>query len=166
MERRNPVLVLGIGNPIMTDDGAGIYAVRLAKSRWQGEGVDFLDAEVGGFDLLHYILGYKAALIVDVAVTGLTEPGDIYMIDTDALPPSLSTRAHGAGLGTALSVGRSLNLDMPARIEFLAIEAADISNVSEIPTTPVADAIRPAAEQILRLARQMYDEVACKPCMS
>lgn len=162
---KNPVLVLGIGNPIFTDDGAGIYAVRLAKSKWQGEGVDFLEAEVGGFDILHYILGYKAALIVDVAVTGLTEPGDIYMIDTDALPPSLSTRTHGAGLGTALSVGRSLNLDLPGRIELLAIEAADITNMSEIPTTPVADAIRPAADQILILARQLQGEVVSK-CMS
>lgn len=158
---KNSVLILGIGNPLFTDDGAGIYAVRLAKARWTGEGVDFQEAEVGGFDLLHHLLGYEAVLIVDVAVTGLTEPGDSYMIDTDALPPSLSARSFGAGLGTALSVGRSLNLKIPRRVEFLAIEAADITHAGEIPTTPVADAIRPAADQILRIARQMQAELSC-----
>jgi len=139
--------------------------VRLAKARFPGDGVDFIEAEVGGFDLLQYILDYKAVLIVDAAITGLTEPGDIYLVDTDALPTGLSTRAHGAGLGTALSVGRSLNLRLPTRIELLAIEASDITTVGEIPTTPVADAIRPAVEQILLLARQLCDEVA-SPCMN
>ena len=158
---QHPVLILGIGNPLFTDDGAGIYAVRLAKSRWTGDGVDFREAEVGGFDLLHHLLGYEAVLIVDVAVTGLTEPGDSYMIDTDALPPSLSARSFGAGLGTALSVGRSLNLKIPRRVEFLAIEASDITHAGDIPTTPVADAIRPAADQILRIARQMQAELSC-----
>lgn len=161
MKSQSPVLVLGLGNPRCTDDGAGIYAVRLAKSRWTGEGVDFHEAEVGGFNLLHHLLGYEAVLIVDVAVTGLTEPGDSYMIDTDALPPSLSARSFGAGLGTALSVGRSLNLKIPRRVEFLAIEASDISRAGEIPTTPVADAIRPVTDQILRIARQMQADLSC-----
>jgi hydrogenase maturation protease len=158
---KNPVLVLALGNTLFTDDGAGIYAVRRAKSKWTGDGVDFEEAEVGGFELLHHIIGYTAVLIVDVAVTGIEEPGEIYMVNTDALPASLSVRAHGAGLGTALAVAKSLKLELPKRLEFLAIEAQDISTVGEIPTTPVADAIRPAAEEICRIAREMLDEVAC-----
>lgn len=158
---KNPVLVLALGNTLFTDDGAGIYAVRKARSRWQGDGVDFDEAEIGGFELLHHLVGYDAVLIVDVAVTGLADPGEIYMVNTESLPATLSVRAHGAGLGTALSVARSLKLDLPRRLEFLAIEAQDIRTIGEIPTTPVADAIRPAAEQIIRIAREMLAEVAC-----
>jgi len=156
---RNPVLVLGVGNTLFTDDGAGVYAVRMARSNWKGEGIEFKEVADGGFDLLQHILNYEAVLVVDAAVTGLAEPGEVYTIAPQSLPPSFSTRTHGAGLGTALAVGRSLNLNLPRRMELLAIEARDISTVGYIPTTPVADAIRPASEEILKLAQEMLREV-------
>lgn len=158
MSSNNPVLVLGIGNTLLTDDGAGVYAVRMARRLWQGSGVDFAETACGGYDLIHWLTGYQAVLIVDVAVTGLADPGEVYEVNVDALPATLSVRGHGAGLGTALSVGRSLNLPLPRRIHFLAIEAQDISTKGDIPTTPVADAIRPTAQEVLRFAEELLRE--------
>ncbi|HLN64487.1 MAG TPA: hydrogenase maturation protease [Symbiobacteriaceae bacterium] len=156
---KNPVLVLGIGNTLFTDDGAGVYAVRVAKRLWRGEGVDFEEAQVGGFELVHYIVGRRAVLIVDAAVTGLAEPGAISAVNVDALPPTFTVRGWGAGLGTALNVARSMRLPLPDAIQFLMIEAQDISCVGEIPTTPVADAIRPAAQEVLRITTELVDGV-------
>ena len=156
---KNPVMVLGIGNTLFTDDGAGIYAVRQAQSRWTGGGVDFAEAEIGGHDLIHYLVGYQAVLVVDVAVTGQFEPGELYLVDAGTMPAGLSGRAHGAGVGTALALARTLNLPLPGRLEFMAIEAQDIVTPGEVPTTPVADAIPVAAEEILRLAQAMAEEV-------
>jgi hydrogenase maturation protease len=160
----NPVLVLGIGNTLFTDDGAPIYAVRLARRLWRGAGVDFAEVSAGGLELVQRLVGYRAAVLVDAAVTCLAQPGEIYAVRAESLPPSLSVRSYGAGLGTALAVGRSLGLDLPQRIEFLAIEAQDITTVGEIPSTEVADAIRPAAAEILRLAAALLSAVQAGVC--
>lgn len=162
----NPVLILGVGNTLFTDDGAGVYAVRVARKEWHGDGVDFAEAAVGGFELLHHLVGYQAVLVVDAAVTCMAQPGEIFTVNPAVLPATLSTRTYGAGLGTALSVGRSLNLPMPGRLELLVIEAQDISTVGDIPTTPVADAIRPAAREILRIAAQMRSSVTNAECLN
>jgi hydrogenase maturation protease len=156
---KNPVLVLGIGNTLCTDDGAGVYAVRVARRLWQGFGVDFEEVSAGGYALIHRVVGREAVLIVDTAVTGLAEPGETYEVAASALPPTLTARGYGAGLGTALNVARKLGLPLPRQISFLAIEGQDISSPGDIPTTPVADAIRPTAQQVLRIVAELAGQL-------
>lgn len=156
---RNPVLVLGIGNTLFTDDGAGLYAVRLAASRWQGRGVDFAEAMVGGLELMDLLAGYQAALIVDAAVTGCAAPGEVFLIDVDSLPAFAGGGAHGAHLGTALETAARLGVAMPSRVVALAIEAGDVETLGEELTPPVAAAMETACTAILSLATELVSGV-------
>ena len=55
--------MLGLGNPILTDDGVGIYVARAVAERGQQEGVSFAETSVGGLRLLDVIGGYERIII-------------------------------------------------------------------------------------------------------
>lgn len=75
-ERR--VLVLGLGGVLMGDDGIGPYVVRRLAARWDLEphGVDVLDGGTPGPDLVDYLAGREAAVLVD-AVRSAEAPGTV-----------------------------------------------------------------------------------------
>ena len=65
---RNPVVVLGLGNPLMADEGIGIYLIeRLTAAAAQYPDVDFVDAGTGGLSVLHLIEGRRKAIFLDCA---------------------------------------------------------------------------------------------------
>lgn len=73
----NDTVVLGLGNPLMADEGIGIAIIeKLNESEGDFPGVDFIDAGCGGMTLLSYLENRKKAVIIDCAFMG-TEPGTI-----------------------------------------------------------------------------------------
>ena len=62
-------LVVGLGNPILTDDGVGIYVARAAAERCQRDNVTFAEASVGGMRLLDVLKGYERVIMVDAIQT-------------------------------------------------------------------------------------------------
>jgi hydrogenase maturation protease len=92
------ILVLGIGNLLMGDEGVGIQAVRrLEKENWPGK-VDFLDGGTGGFHLLSYLEDYAHVIIIDASLDNFPEGHVRYIKPHFAadFPPTLS--AHEIGL--------------------------------------------------------------------
>jgi len=74
---KNPVVVLGLGNPLMTDEGIGIHLIeRLTGHAAQYPGVDFVDAGTAGMAVLHLIEGRRKAIFIDCAFMD-EEPGEI-----------------------------------------------------------------------------------------
>jgi len=72
------VLVFGLGNPILGDDGVGIRVVEEMKKRWKGKGVVFETGSVGGLKILDVLSGYDVVVIVD-AMAG-ENPGRIHIL--------------------------------------------------------------------------------------
>jgi len=65
---KRPVVVLGLGNPLMGDEGIGVHLIeRLAASGEQYPSVDFIDAGTGGLSVLHLLDGRRKAIIIDCA---------------------------------------------------------------------------------------------------
>lgn len=74
---KKATVVLGLGNPLMADEGIGVYLVeRLAKRAADYPDVDFLDAGTGGLAVLYHIEGRRKAIFIDCAYMG-EEPGSI-----------------------------------------------------------------------------------------
>ncbi len=63
-----PVVVLGLGNPLMADEGIGVYLVeRLLESADKYSAVDFVDAGTGGLSILYQIEYHRKAIVIDCA---------------------------------------------------------------------------------------------------
>jgi len=139
-------VVVGLGNPILSDDGIGIHVVNRAERLLEGSvaGVDFTLNHSGGIDLLDELEGYKRAIIVDCIITGKVDPGTCVICDirnekrisTDRL-----TISHGLSLPDIIEAGRMCGYSMPESVMVLGVEAADITTFSEEPTAQVASSI-------------------------
>ncbi len=65
---RKPIVVLGLGNPLMADEGIGVDLVeRLSQEAARYPAVDFIDAGTGGMAVLHLIEGRRKAILIDCA---------------------------------------------------------------------------------------------------
>lgn len=129
-------LVLGMGNPILTDDAVGIrLAKALAAALPPRPDVDLCpDCSAGGLEILAVLEGYDRVLVFDSVKTVGGEPGSWYRFDGRALGPTLHlTNLHDTNFATALELGHRLGLHLPAAASthVLAVEVADNRTFSE-----------------------------------
>jgi hydrogenase maturation protease len=147
--------VIGLGNSILTDDGVGIYAARevgrrLAESGLH-TGVDVLESEVAGFDLMEMMAGWKQVILIDsIQFEGLP-PGAVIQIDPDDLHTSLRIRSvHQIDLPTALELGRRMGLNMPAKLTIFGIQVEDPFTFGESLTDAAEHGKNEAVELVLK----------------
>jgi hydrogenase maturation protease len=148
------ILVLGLGNPILRDDGVGIAVARAVagclKPPAPGDTVVVAEASVGGLRLLDWLAGYDRAVLIDAIQTAAGVPGAVYRLDSSQFAACRhASSSHDADLATALEIGRQLGLPLPAEIQVIAVEAADVTTFGEDLTLAVAAAIPIAVEAVL-----------------
>lgn len=147
------VIVIGLGNPILSDDSVGIQVARrfgelLPKAVVS---IHVTEAYAGGMRLMDAMTGYDQAIIVDAMVTGDCKPGTVKRFCLGDLVTTRNTwSSHDTNLSMALEWGRSAGLRLPDRVDIFGIEAVDVETFSEQLTADVALAVRPLAEDILR----------------
>lgn len=98
MSSDNKILILGIGNVLMGDEGVGVHAIKELEKETFPPNVTLLDGGTGGFHLLEYLQEYPRIIMIDATMDGKLA-GTISLIEpkfaTD-FPKSLS--AHDIGL--------------------------------------------------------------------
>jgi hydrogenase maturation protease len=148
-------LVIGLGNPILTDDGVGVHAAReVARRLPPGTGVEVIELSTGGIALMEAMVGYEHCILIDAIWRPQDRAGEVLVFDAGCLPDTLNIASvHDADLPTALRLGRSLGAILPAddAIQIVAIAAREVLTFGEVPTPPVAAAIPHAAAHVLRL---------------
>ena len=144
------ILVLGVGNPILSDDGVGIHIARkLKEMRLFGVTVEELAAS--GLELLDMVVGYDEVIIIDAIQTKDGRPGDFYELEEKDFEKSIhGSSPHGINIATALALGRKIVPEkMPKRVTFVAVEADDVVNVSERLTEKVQNAVPGILDKIV-----------------
>ncbi len=128
--------VIGLGNTLLTDDGAGVHVARAVARRLArcppDEAVDVIESEVAGFSLMEMMAGWQKVVLVDaVQFTGIP-PGTVIRLDPQDLHTSLRIRSvHEIDLPTVMELGRKLGLDMPRQVTVFGIQAEDASTFGE-----------------------------------
>jgi hydrogenase maturation protease len=143
-------LVLGLGNPILCDDGVGIRVAHEVGNQLNNPHVTVAETSAAGFSLLDSIVGYDKVIIIDAIQTQKGQAGQIYHMEPEdfSLTKHLSS-PHQINLVTALELGEMLNLTMPREISIFAVEARDITSFSEKCTPEVEQAIPEAVKMVM-----------------
>jgi hydrogenase maturation protease len=126
MQHPEKILVLGLGNDILSDDAIGPKIVyELGKEPFPSR-VRFITAAVGGLEILEMVEGYQKLLIIDAIKTANGTPGDIYMLTPEAFKNTLHLyNFHDINFLNALELGRKLNMNLPSEITILAVEIVE-----------------------------------------
>lgn len=148
---KNRTLIIGLGNTLLQDDGAGIYAARKIRKRIGNRGdVDIVEASLGGIGLLDLMQGYDTVFIVDAIKTADSVPGKTLRCTVEDLgSPTNPSGPHFLDLRTAVELGTRCGYKMPSRIEIFAVEIIENTEFCEGLTTKVEKAIPVLASAIV-----------------
>jgi hydrogenase maturation protease len=122
MNSRTRLLVLGLGNALLGDDGVGPAAVALLRERYAvPNGVRILDGGTLGLSLLPYLEEADAVVLID-AIAGDGPPGTLICLEGDEVGPAVAMRLspHQVGVADLLDGARWLDL-YPRRVVLLGL---------------------------------------------
>jgi hydrogenase maturation protease len=148
------LLVLGLGNDILTDDAVGLFVVRELQSELAAHpSIDIRETTEMGLALLDFITGYRTVVIVDSIQTGKAPPGFLHELDASALKQLTGRTPHFVGVSETLALGRQLGLAMPEQVTIFAIEVEDPFTLGAA-MTPVLQSALPGIVQRIAVALQ------------
>ena len=165
----NRVLVAGVGNVFLSDDGFGVEVARRLAGRELPEGVEVADVGIAGMHLAYRLLdGYRALVLVDTFRHG-EPPGTLYLIEHDldrpaGDPDSDTSRfdAHGMEPGAVLSMldrlAQGVGVDRPVgRVLVIGCEPASVDEGIGL-SEPVAAVVDRAAQAVVELVADLLEE--------
>jgi len=120
---KNKILIQGIGNEILTDDGIGLKLVKRLKENLTEKNIDFETACIGGLEILEYIQGYHTVIFIDAIRTRDGIPGTVYQLSPENFNTTIHLSSiHDVSFLTSVALGKKLGLDMPQFIHIIAVE--------------------------------------------
>ena len=151
--RSSGVLVLGVGNLLMGDEGVGVHVVRQLEQESQESGVRLLDGGTGGINLLLEFDGVRDIILIDATRDGQAAGSVTFLQPRCAgdLPRGLG--AHDFGLKDLFAV--SALLDQMPTIHLFTISLEEIQPMCLELSPAVAAAIPHVVRDVLELAGQL-----------
>ncbi len=99
-------LILGLGNPILGDDSAGLKVAEIVRQRVALDpSLEVSEDYWGGLRLMERMIGYDQVIIVDAICTGAHPPGTVLHLDSNDIATQHTSSTHDINLPTALPVG-------------------------------------------------------------
>ena len=153
------VLVLGVGNVLMTDDSAGIRVINELERRFRfPENVELLDGGTSGIELLSYIVNRDYLIIVDAIKSGFP-PGTVVKVEGEDVPAKFMTRIspHQLGLSDLLAAA-TLTGELPRQMVLFGIEPARVELGLEM-----TDEVKGGFEKLLATVVDDLKRIGCAP---
>ena len=155
MTIKHKVLILGLGNILLQDEGIGVHALKeMTKMKWP-EHVDLLDGGTGGFVLLSLFQDYQTMIIIDAALTN-DPPGTVNTIQpkfAKDFPKSLST--HELGLKDMIE--SSILLEKVPSIYLITCTIKPEQEMSVELTHDIERCIPVIVDETLRILKELQD---------
>ncbi|GAB4275230.1 MAG: HyaD/HybD family hydrogenase maturation endopeptidase [Coriobacteriia bacterium] len=146
-----PVLVLGIGNPLVGDEGVGVRVLEHLLSNWDfGNGVELVDAGTMGMSMLGLLADRDEVIVADAVDGTGTEPGTVTVFSPDELASSQVLHSlHDIKLTDVLQAAALLG--QTPRVRVVGVQVGEMRQGVIGLTPPVEAAVSVAAAEVLRL---------------
>ncbi|MDR3340719.1 MAG: HyaD/HybD family hydrogenase maturation endopeptidase [Candidatus Symbiothrix sp.] len=140
------ILILGVGNLLLKDEGIGIHVIQALEKENLPSGVRLMDGGTGGLHLISFLQDYSRIIMVDATLDSYP-PGTVRLIRphyASDFPPLMS--AHEIGLRDMIEA-MALSGVSP-EIQLIVVSAADINEVGMDLSPEVAAAIPEVIKKI------------------
>ncbi len=162
------ILIAGVGNAWLHDDGFGGEVARRLSERTLPEGVAVMDAGTGGLDLAYEVMrGYDALVILDVSKQG-GEPGTLYVMEPDeeSVPAGIEDgdviNPHSMDPQTVLRFVKSVGA-WPGKVVVIACEPGDVEEMGWGLSEQVRDAVKRAVDLVLETVGELHSGAFAAP---
>jgi hydrogenase maturation protease len=156
-EERAPILVLGVGNELLRDEGVGVVAARALAHEGFPVEVEVVEGGTGGFDLVFELEGREQSILVDAVDMG-TEPGTVRVFTPAEVEAELAepiASLHQVGLLDVIEIGGMTGKMPPVTI--VGVQPKEIAPGFGL-STQVGTAITEVIAQVHRLVDQILQE--------
>jgi hydrogenase maturation protease len=151
------LLVAGIGNVFLGDDGFGVaVAEALAASEWP-DGVHVEDFGIRGMDLAYALAGYDVAILVDAVPRG-GAPGTLYVIEPELGDDEVGLDAHGMNPVAVLALARTLGGPLPRVLVVGCEPAARMTGEEDEVVAELSEPVRAAVGEAVRMVESLVME--------
>ena len=158
-EDANKILILGIGNDILTDDGIGPKLVQELQKYITNPNIVFDTAAAGGLDILEMIKDYNKAIIIDAIKTRDGVPGTVYFLTPASFKETLHMSSfHDVNFLTALKLAEKLNIPVPDQIEIIAVEILEDLTFSTEFSPPITDKYNDILQEVKISVEKLIDK--------
>ena len=144
------ILVLGVGNILLSDEGIGVRVIEALEQRYvMPEGVEVLDGGTAGMELLEAMANRTHLIIVDAIVSRKSEPGALLLLRDEEVPVLFNNKIspHQLGLSDVLSALRFTG-EFPDKITLVGVSPHSLEpNIGLTPT--VEASLEPALQAVL-----------------
>ena len=165
-QRLRKILIAGVGNAWLRDDGFGGEVARKLEQRELPEGVAVMDVGTGGLDLAYEVMrGYDALVVLDVSRQG-GGPGTLYVMEADedsvqgAIDDGDVINPHAMDPQTVLRFVKSIGA-WPGRVIVIACEPADVEEMG----WGLSDQVKEAVERAVELVVETIEELRAEPVL-
>jgi len=132
MTKVQDILILGVGNILLKDEGVGVHVVNRLKEMPLPVNVEVLDGGTAGLDLTDFIANRKKLIVIDAVKTG-EKPGTIFRLTEEnlSIKPKAIMSFHEIDLLDALHMSHVMD-EKPEEIIVIGIEPKDMSDGTEL----------------------------------
>ena len=144
---RAPVLIVGIGNILLRDEGIGAHAIEAMQDSDLGDRVEILDGGTSGADLVDEVADRKKVIVID-AIKADSKPGTVFRLSMDDLAARAegSVSLHEFGLLETMTAAKVMGCQ-PKEVVIFAVQPKDIS-----PGLELSDEIAAVLPKVVDLA--------------
>jgi hydrogenase maturation protease len=155
------IIVIGLGNSILTDDSVGIKISELLPQKLEQstfpESVEIAveQNEAGGWDILDQVTGFDTLILIDAISDTSLAPGEVSWYSDKIFSSARLSGVHTMDVFSAVEYGRKYHLKVPDTLLILGVGVKDIHTFGETCTQEVEPAIEKGAEAVLEKIREL-----------